>query len=467
MRRYLGLIITGLLVLAVLLALSAAGSVEFDRPEESEQRPIRSSYSSGPTGTRAFYQLLEETNRPIARWRESYQSLGEKADKALLVVVGPFQFGRELPPEETLALQAWIAAGGNALIISRTPVVQLGDSVIHSEITAKPPLWQAPPESLVDDRSDLLIVQPTDLTRGLKGLALSTLAARMKFDPPDSQESEASEEAPDQNDETEKEVAPAPEASPSPSPSPSPPPPPSEPVAEEEKELLALAAPVIHLGDKDGAVLADFAFGEGRVVFLSDPFVIANNGVARGANLELALNLIDSLSVGEDETPRRILFDEFHHGYQSGGNPLISYFRGTPMLWLLVQGLLLGLLILYSSARRFVRPLPLARPDRHSPLEFVSSMANLQRVARARDLAIENIYSRFKTQLCRRLGLSSRATVEEIVSSLRRRQVPVSEMEVRQALSAGELVLNGEPIDDPHLIKIVARMRRILAQLGK
>jgi hypothetical protein len=77
--------------------------------------------------------------------------------------------------------------------------------------------------------------------------------------------------------------------------------------------------------------------------------------------------------------------------------------------WLLLQGLLLTLLIAFSIGKRFARPLPLPQVDRHSPLEFVGSMANLQQVAQARDLALENIYPRFKASLCRRLGLSSRA----------------------------------------------------------
>jgi hypothetical protein len=127
--------------------------------------------------------------------------------------------------------------------------------------------------------------------------------------------------------------------------------------------------------------------------------------------------------------------------------------------------LLLSLLIVYTFGKRFARPLPLPVADRHSPLEFVSSMANLQQAAKARDLAIENIFPRFKAQLCRRLGLSSRAQPEEIIASVRRRRVPVSEIEVRQALSESELILKGEELDDTHLVKIVVRMRRIMAQL--
>jgi hypothetical protein len=224
-----------------------------------------------------------------------------------------------------------------------------------------------------------------------------------------------------------------------------------------------LYAPVIHLGDKDGAVLADFTYGEGRVIFLSDPFVVANNGVARGSNLTLAMNVLRSMGALE----RKIFFDEYHHGYHSESNPLVNYFRGTPVPWLLLQGLLLCLLVVYTYSRGFARPMPLPQLDRHSPLEFVGSMANLQQVAQARDLAVENIYPRFKAHLCRRLGISTRATTDEIIESARRRRLPVSENDLRQTLSEAELTLAGEKVDDAQLVALVSRMRRIISQIKR
>ncbi|MBO0721418.1 MAG: DUF4350 domain-containing protein [Blastocatellia bacterium] len=433
MRRYLSIIVTSVIVIGALIAMSAAGSIELDRPAESEGQPIRSSYSTGITGTRAFYQLLEESGRPVARWRESYLKLGEKAADALLIAVGPFQFDMALPQDEAQALQDFISAGGHALIISRSPDRQFGDPAVHSlsinsRITASNPPWNAAPEQLVDPQSDELIVQPTELTKNLAKLALSQLAARMNFAPP-------------------------------------PPPDDKGSITVESKPKAKPDALVIHLGDRNGAVLADFTYGEGRVVFLSDPFVIANRSVMLGSNLKLALNLIDSLGAGRNGAARRIYFDEYHHGYSSENNPLVAYFRGTPMAWVVIQSLLLSLLVVYSFGKRFARPLPLPQVDRHSPLEFVGSMANLQHVAKARDLAIENIFPRFKAQLCRRLGLSSRAEPEAILAGVRRRQLPISEIELRQALSESELVMRGEALDDAQLVKIVARMRRIMAQL--
>lgn len=449
MRRYLGIIVSIVLALAVIIGLSAAGNLEFDRPKESELEPIRSSYNSGPTGTRALYQLLEESGTPVARWRDSFNSLAGKAGQATLIIVGPFQRENWLSDKEAEGLQKWIGDGGNALIVSRYPQAEVGDPMVQAKITAKNPNWYAAPELLVDPQSDELIVQPTELTENLRDLSVSTLAARMKFEPPDFDEDER--------------VTPPPLPTPTPAPTATP----AENAEQEEGTEPFLYAPVTHLGDKDGAVLADFQYKKGRIVFLSDPFVIANNGIARGGNLTLTLNLVRALTANQNGPQRKLFFDEYHHGYRVQSNPLITYLRGTPAPLFLLQGLLLSLMLVYSFGKRFARPLPLPQVDRHSPLEFVGSMANLQQVAQARDLALENIYPRFKTLICRRLGLSSHARTEDIIASLRRQRLPISEIELRQALSDAEVTLAGEKIDDAQLVKLIAQMRRIAAQIKR
>src|SRR5215475_853953 len=119
MRRYFGIIITIIIVIFAFVAMSMAGAVNFDRPYESEFDPNRSTYNSGPTGTRALYQFLEESGTPVARWRSDYSSLLVEAKDAILVLVGPFSSGQKISDAETIAFHGWISTGGQALIISR------------------------------------------------------------------------------------------------------------------------------------------------------------------------------------------------------------------------------------------------------------------------------------------------------------------------------------------------------------
>ncbi len=473
MKRYFGIIATVLLVLTVLIALNAAGTITLDRPPEDEYLPLRSSYNAGPTGTRAVYQLLEESGYDVARWRENYRELNlaaSDAKGASLVVIGPFPVGTEIESEETRALQKWVATGGRLLVISRNPNAQFRDEYIQAEIPTPPAKADKAGDKndanpLVEEKSDLLISQPTELTRNVRGLVLSKWAARLSFHLPTTEAAatdKTNDKANDKVGEADDEPPPPPKPSPIEQSSTPPQDVPPGVVAPPDEPYGDLSTPVVHLGDSNGAVLADFAYGKGRVIFLSDPFVIANNGIARGANLNLALNLMDALG-GEKQ---KIFFDEYHHGYRSQGNALMNYFRGTPVPWLFAQLLFVAALMAYSYGKRFARPLPMPQADRHSPLEFVSSMASLQQAAQARDLALENIYPRFKTRLCRTLGLPATATPNAIIARLHRRvQITESEVELLRVFSESERALQGERLDDQRLIELVAAMRRITAQL--
>ncbi|MBX3278003.1 MAG: DUF4350 domain-containing protein [Acidobacteria bacterium] len=430
MRRYFSLILTLAIILGVLAALSALSFVEFDRPAESEALPRRSSYNAGPTGVRAFYQLLEESGSRAARWREDYAQLNERAAGASLVMVGPGLSDAAAGAEEKRALRRWVAGGGQLLVVSRNPREEFGNPLIRAISRARGEDWSLPPEDLVDMQSDALTLQPTELTRGISGLALSRLASRLRFEPLQ---------------------APAAGTAPTPAPEPT--------ASAEQVEEESLGAMVAHMGDGDGAVLADFDYGDGRVIFLSDPFVIANNGIARGSNLALALNLVRVLAADG----RIVYFDEAHHGYRESRNRLFAYFRGTPIWWVAGQCALIAALLGWSVSRRFARPMPLQPPDRHSPLEFVGSMANLQAVARARDLALENIYPRFRAQLARALGVSVRAGVEDFAVAIGRRRLPLDAVEVMRTMRECERALAGEEIGDDRLVDLVASMRRMAA----
>src|SRR5207237_10391323 len=173
------------------------------------------------------------------------------------------------------------------------------------------------------------------------------------------------------------------------------PPPPVKPTPAPQSSSAPLStAPVFNFTDERGAVLADYVHGRGRVIVLSDPFIVANNGIERADNLQLALNLNAS---GDG----LVAFDEYHQGRAATENELVAYFAGTPILALCGQALLVVIAIVWTRGRRFARPLPAPHVDRRSKLEFVASMAELQQRARAYDLAIENIYARTRRALAR------------------------------------------------------------------
>jgi hypothetical protein len=214
-----------------------------------------------------------------------------------------------------------------------------------------------------------------------------------------------------------------------------------------------------HAGNEKAAVLADAQVGEGRVVLLADPYVVANNGISEADNVILALNLF---ALRPDLV---IAFDEYHHGYgRSGQGGITSYFRGTPVPWMMAQGALIAALVVYTYGRRFARPVPLRRERRTTNLEFVSSMANITRLARATDLAMRNVYIEFRKRLCRYSGLPSNVATPKLAATAGRRS-GIDPAELGRLLDRCEQVTSGAQISDSELLGLTTRIREIEAEL--
>ena len=216
---------------------------------------------------------------------------------------------------------------------------------------------------------------------------------------------------------------------------------------------------VAHVGNEKAVVLADASVGKGRIVFLTDPYVVANNGISQADNVVLAMNLFDGWSSGT------IAFDEFHHGFgASQGGGLMAYFRGTPAPWMMAQAGLIAIVAVYSYGRRFGRPVPLRQERRTTNLEFVSGMANITRLARARDVAMQNIYLEFRKRLCRYSSTPSKTETPRLVAAVARR-AGLDERELGRLLMHCEQVMRGRTASDGDLLDLVTKIREIESQL--
>src|SRR5581483_128973 len=218
---------------------------------------------------------------------------------------------------------------------------------------------------------------------------------------------------------------------------------------------------VYYVGEAHGAMLAELSYGKGRIIFLSEPYIMANNGIAQGDNQTLALNIIRNVA-----TDKNVAFDEYHPGYgaqsQSG---MIGYFSGTPIMWMFGQLMLLALVVVYTNGRRFARPIPLKKEDRASSLEFVGSMAHLQNLAEASDLAIENIYGRFRKRLCRYAGQPTNVSARQLAEAVGRRG-KLNPAILHKVLVRCEEVMAGANLKEEELLSLATRMRQWQTELG-
>ena len=448
MRDRVTIITTFVVIIGVLVMLNSATHLKEEKVQDYEIIPNRSTYHNGPTGLRALHDFLSESGYKIIRWRETPKKLLGQSGKLVttFVVVGQTQI--PFSEDDGDSLHDWVAGGGRLVIIDR----KLNDLAPSSQGWSISASALELPNNEIDPASSskmtegvtaLLPVQPTILTSNVQSVMPSRFAARLRIIPP-AEKDKAGGIGPGpvirgtgiavRQDEV-----------------PEPPPPrapsiPSSPV------------PIVHIADKKGALLVDYSYGAGKVVILSDPYIVSNGGIRLDDNLQLAINAITA----RDGV---IAFDEYHQGHGVTGNAFAAYFAGTPVLGLAAQIGLVVLLMLWTNARRFGRPLPLPQVDRRSSLEFVASMAELQERSRAFDLAIENIYTRTRRVLARHAALDYNSSRSEIAARVAERS-SIDAHKLETLMRQCEEAINGAPIGARQSIDLVRRLRDVERKLG-
>jgi hypothetical protein len=460
MKSRLLIVLSVVLLVAVLAALNAASYVRVEREAETELLPDRSTLNSGGTGTRALFEYLREGGADAVRWRRPMSALAGAEKPESLVIVGPTRHA--IDPREAVAVIGWVSAGGRLVLIDREPspslLPRVGRWRVFATVGELPGSDSDPHDAEEMTRGVPLLspAQPTALTRNVAEVTRSRFASRLQIYGAEATPPAGVGSARTPTPEEEGGVWTPGSDEPPPTPTP------GRRSREASDAGPDTHAPVVHVGDGregEGALLLDYAYGRGRIVVLSDPYVVSNAGINRADNLFLAANVVTGGSRG------RVAFDEFHQGYGETQNQVFAYLRGTPILWMFGQGALVALALVWTRGRRFARPIPAPRPDRRSKLEFVSSMAELQRRARAYDLAVENVYQRTRRALARYAGLPATAAPARIAERVAARSGR-DRAALEATLRACEDAAAGAPLDARGALRLVRNLRELERDLG-
>ena len=467
MRQRLTIILTFVVIIGLLVIINTLSHVQEDETRDLEVFPNRSTYHSGPTGTRALHDFLNESGYSVMRWREPMGQLMSRAGQKVrtLVIVGDTRL--PLEQEDVDALLRWVSTGGRLVLVDRTPDSRLlaisGWNIAVAE-GHQPNIDTNPGDAaqMTKDVNEFKPVQPTLVTNNIESVMPSRYASRLVLAPRPKPSPGVGygigKQGPTIVAEPEEEnpFGTIDESTPEP-----PPPGSAPPIAiTDDNESGRNTAPIAHVADAGGALVVDFAHGAGRVILLGDPYIIANSGILLKDNLPLAINIL-----GGPQTSALIAFDEYHQGRGISRNAFASYFAGTAVLPIAGQLVLLVLVVLWTNGRRFGRPLPLPHVDRRSSLEFVASMAELQERSRAFDLAIENIYTRIRRVLARHAGIDYNSSRSEIAERIAERST-IDRNELETLMRQCEEAINGEPITARQSIYLVKRLREIERDLG-
>jgi len=417
-----------ILLVSVLAGLNAASYTQKEKTPDSEVSPNRSTFNTGATGTQAYFSLLSETGRKATRWQQPPAALltaSANARPAVFVITGNIK--RAFSEPDTVQLLRWVSEGGRLVVIDREPPVGLAVTTaswkLEFENEARFDIFDVDPSDqtkMTADTPAIKPVQPGIFSNSVNAVQPSRLASTVNIE----------------------RIAPG---------------------KDERKpstiESPTDSAPLIHFASADKNLVVEAPFGSGKIVFVTDPYIVSNAGIAIADNAQLGINLV-STSGGI------IAFDEYHQGYGIDNNRFIQFFSGTPVVAIFVQAVVLIGFIFYSQSRRFARPVPEAEPDRLSKLEYVAAMAELQSRTRAYDLAVENIYNEFRRRAARLFGLEiQQATSRELAIRIAER-AGIDRIQTEATLFKCEEIIRGEPTNKKQVVMLTGELREIERKLG-
>ncbi len=165
-------------------------------------------------------------------------------------------------------------------------------------------------------------------------------------------------------------------------------------------------------GDGDRTLVVKYPYGRGEVLWWAAATPLTNVGLKELGNLEFFLACLG----GGAKTG--ILWDEYIHGYRQ---TLASSIAHSPVKWLALQLLLLGLAVVATFSRRSGPVCKPALQVRLSPIEFVQTLGGLYEMAGTASVAVDICYQRFRYWLTRRLGVASNISVADLELAVRDR----------------------------------------------
>lgn len=455
MRQRIFILLGVLLLIAVFVALNAASYTQQQARADSEFFPNRSTFNRGPTGTKAYFDLLVETGRKPVRWVETASALNRADSPSTFVVIGELR--RPFQDQDFPHLLRWVSEGGRLVVIDRSPDPKLrvtsSDFRLEFAESGDRPFF----DTDAYDQSQMTIGTdaarprvPSTLTQSVSAVQPSRFASSISIARIiDGEAPTAGSEIPygseDGNEQPqprsggdERRIGPR--------------------IAGEPGSAETLNAPVVHVANKDSNVAVKVPYGVGEIVFVTDPYIVSNAGIGVADNALLAINLAGSGPVA---------FDEYHQGFGKGDNRFLEFFAGTPVVPMFLQIALLVGLVFLSQSRRFARPVPEPEPDRLSKLEYVSAMAELQQRTKGFDLAIENIYGEFRRRVSRLVGIDNTTARRRDLAVLITERLPDENAdEIESVLNRCDDIMHGDRTGSREVLRLASRIRELEQRLG-
>ncbi|MCX6381968.1 MAG: DUF4350 domain-containing protein [Armatimonadetes bacterium] len=384
------------LLVGLMLLLLITATLSREKSEEMRPTLEPSTFNARPNGLKALYLLYETQGHSVVQFRSSWRRLN--ADTSLLFAVEPFDKTRPVSQDEMEALKLWVEAGGTFVYIATAP------------------------------------------TRG--------------YDPKDPLMGDISVVTGDPNPYTVETVSPA------------------SPTLE-NVTTIAYTTPVrlktkpeshytTLLEDRDGTLLLEKKVGRGHLYVSTVADLASNSLLAQEKydNLPLLLNIA---KLATHDQHSSIAFDEYHHGIgfeeSAGGQAGVWSITPLPLRLLLLHSALVGLLLVYSSSRRFGQPISVPSPKRRPSTDYATAVAGFWKKSKASDIAFLILYDKLLGEIAHHY-FTPDSRPENLLAYTQTEAQPL-QAELVALFAEGERIRAGKRISERELLTLIQRLENV------
>ncbi len=162
------------------------------------------------------------------------------------------------------------------------------------------------------------------------------------------------------------------------------------------------------LKDKFGAIICKIKQSKGQIIYVTTPYLAANAYKLAPGNYQFLANLLES-------TPgNKILVDEYIHGYKDQdtqeieeNSNVFAYLLNSPLLIVLIQGLLIVLIAIFVYNNPLEKRKKLAQQTANNSQEYINALATILHNAKSREFILQTIGEAEQLQLQKQLGLKT------------------------------------------------------------
>lgn len=213
------------------------------------------------------------------------------------------------------------------------------------------------------------------------------------------------------------------------------------------------------LSDRHGAIVWEERRGKGRIVYAVTPFLAANAYQDEPGNFAFLAKLAA-------QNGNRIWIDEYLHGYKDqdavqreGAQSWIGYLLKTPIVLILIQSVIVLLILIWATNRRFGQPMPINSPTRDNSEAYIQALAGVLHKAGRSEFVLEVVGRETQLHIQRSLGLGSTILDADTIAQAWTKQTGRPAEELKRILTPNQR------LSETDLLSWIKRVQAVRAQL--